>query len=93
MVQRTSRVVLLEEIKAAIIVSEVVNADETGIFEGGRLKWLHNASTSSWTYQFAHPKRGIEAISDEKSILPQLTGVLVHDCWETYFNRIACRKH
>lgn len=86
MVKRTSQVVPLEEIKAAIIVSEVVNVDETGIFEAGRLKWLHNASTSSWTYQFAHPKRGIQAMRDEKSILPQLTGVLVHDCWESYFS-------
>ncbi len=43
MVQRSSEVMPVQAIKAEIIKSEVVNFDETGIRENGRLKWLHSA--------------------------------------------------
>lgn len=85
MVQKTSEKMPVSEIKAEIIKSEVVNFDETGITENGKMKWLHNASTASWTYQFVHAKRGTEAMRDEKSVLPKYGGVAVHDCWGSYF--------
>lgn len=85
MVQRTSEKVPMSEIKAAVISSNTVNFDETGVAENGKLKWLHNASTASWTYQFVHEKRGKLAMTDEKSVLPKFKGVAVHDCWGSYF--------
>ena len=86
MIQRTSALMPVQAIKNEVIKSEVVNADETGIKENDVLKWLHTASSKNLTYQYAHPKRGKEAMRDEKSILPWFKGVLVHDCWESYFS-------
>ncbi len=85
MVQKTSERMPMREIKAEIIGSKVVNFDETGLTENGKMKWLHNASTAMWTYQFVHEKRGKEAMRDEKSVLPEFGGVAVHDCWASYF--------
>jgi transposase len=85
MLQRSSEVMPIEAIKAEITKSAVVNFDETGIRENGRLKWLHSASTSTWTYQFVDEKRGRSAMMSEASILAEYKGVAVHDCWESYF--------
>ena len=85
MVQKTSEMMPMRAIKAEIIAEQVVNFDETGLTENGKLKWLHNASTARWTYQFVHEKRGKEAMTDEKSVLPKFKGVAVHDCWGSYF--------
>ncbi len=98
MVKRSAEVVPIKEIKEQISVSEVINVDESGIKENGKLKWLHNASTAEWTYQFVHEKRGRAALSDESSVLPKFKGVAVHDCWESYFgfNRMKhaiCNAH
>lgn len=98
MVQRTSQVMPIEEIKAGVIESKVVNFDETGIRVNGRMKWLHNASTEWLTYQFVHGKRGQAALSDEESVLPEFGGVAVHDCWPGYFKfgqirHAVCHAH
>jgi len=85
MVNRSAEKMPLAEIKAAILESTVVNFDETGIREGGKLKWLHNASSAELTYQFVHQKRGSEAMKSDSSILSQFKGVGVHDCWASYF--------
>jgi transposase len=85
MVNRSAEKMPMAEIKAAIIESAVVNFDETGIREGGKLKWLHNASTAELTYQFVHQKRGREAMKSAPSILVEFKGVGVHDCWASYF--------
>lgn len=92
MVQRTAERMPMEEIKAAVEAAPVVHFDETGIQENGVLKWLHNASTEHWTYQFVHAKRGHEALTDEASVLPHFQGVAVHDCWGSYFG-FAEMKH
>ncbi len=85
MLQRTSEVMPMEEIKAEVTEAEVINVDETSLRENGIKKWLHTVSTKSWTYQFVHRKRGREAMGDEKSVLPHYRGVAVHDCLESYF--------
>ncbi len=85
MLQRTSEVMPIEEIKAKILSEEVINVDETSLRENGIKNWLHTVSSKSWTYQFVHRKRGREAMEDEKSVLPQYQGVAVHDCLESYF--------
>ena len=35
--------------------------------------------------QFVHRKRGIEAV-DHIGIIPKYGGIIVHDCWATYFS-------
>ena len=86
MVQRTAQMMPMEAIKAEITKAQVVNLDETGLKENGKLKWLHTASTKDLTYQFVHPKRGQEAMRSEKSILAEFRGIGVHDCWASYFS-------
>lgn len=85
MVERTSQMVPIDQIKAAVMVAPVVSFDETGIGENGRTKWVHNASTEQLTYQFVHDQRGHAAMLDEQSVLVKFTGVAVHDCWPSYF--------
>jgi transposase len=85
MLQRTSQVMPMEKIKLEILQAKVINVDETSLRENGIKNWLHTASTKDWSYQFAHPKRGREAMESEKSVLPQYRGVVMHDCLESYF--------
>jgi transposase len=79
------------QIKAAILLSETVNFDETGMRIEGKLNWLHVASNKLWTYLFVHQKRGKEALESEQSIIKDFTNWAVHDCWESYFRFGNCR--
>lgn len=73
------------ETKKALIQSEVLHADETGVrCEGGSL-WLHETGSDSHTLLVPHPKRGSEAMS-AIGILPEFKGWVVHDGWVPYFN-------
>jgi transposase len=80
-----------EEIKAGLAASAVVHSDETGLRVAGQLHWCHVAATSLWTYLFVHEKRGPAALWSAESVLPQLRGWLVHDCWGSYFGFAQCR--
>jgi transposase len=70
-------------IQAAIVNSQVVHFDETGMRVNGQLWWLHVACTDGLTYYFVHQKRGHDAI-DEMEILPQFQGKAIHDGWKSY---------
>ena len=85
MIEETAKKMPGEQIRAALIASERVNFDESGIKENGKLKWLHNASTEKLTYQFVHLRRGKEALESEKSVFKEFKAVAVHDCWGSYF--------
>lgn len=98
MVRKSAEMMPMEVLKAGIMASKTVNFDETGIKENGKLKWLHNASTSELTYQFVHQKRGKEALTDARSVLPEFKGIGVHDCWASYFGfsemkHAVCNAH
>mgnify|MGYP001231814471 CR=1 FL=1 len=85
-----------ERIKEALRSSAVVHCDETGMRIGGKLHWLHVASTSGLTYYLAHKRRGSGGI-DEMGILPFFEGKAVHDGWRSYFNYLCghglCNAH
>ena len=85
MLNRTSEVMPMEALKAEIANAKVIHVDETSLRENGIKKWLHTASSRIWSYQFIHPKRGGEAMWDEKSVLPGYKGVAIHDCLASYF--------
>ncbi len=72
-----------EEIFAGMHSATVGHFDETGLHINGKLWWLHVASSCGLTYYFIHPKRGKVAM-EAMNILPQFTGVSVHDGWSSY---------
>ena len=74
----------MESIRGKVAGSPVGHFDETGIRVGGKLLWVHNSSTAELTYQSVHEKRGQEGMEDN-GVLPQFTGIAVHDCWSPYW--------
>jgi transposase len=79
-----------EELTAALRRAPVLHSDETGVRRGGRLAWVHVASTARLTHDAVHAKRGSEA-TDAVGILPAFTGVSVHDGWKPYWRSTRCR--
>ena len=77
-----------EKIKEHLLKKHVLHADETGMQVNGKREWVHTVSDEKLTFYAHHKKRGSVAI-DEMGIIPQFSGVLVHDCWAPYF-RYTC---
>ena len=75
---------------AAVRQVAVLHNDETGVRRSGRLAWVHVASTSQLTRYTVHAKRGSEA-TDAMGILPDYSGVSVHDGFPTYHRYTRCR--
>jgi transposase len=80
---------MVEIIKTALHQADVVNCDETGFYVAGKRNWLHVNSTARLTYYHPHDRRGGEGI-DAAGILPDFTGIAMHDGWAAYA-RYACR--
>ena len=78
-----------QAIKKAVARAAVIHVDETGQRVGGRIHWLHVASTPSLTYYVIHPKRGQKAM-EAMGILPDFQGTAVHDAWPAYL-AYGCR--
>jgi len=72
-----------------LIHAPLLHVDETGINVSGKKNWLHCATNASWTYFFAHQKRGNEA-TDAAGILPLYQGILCHDHWKPYYRYELC---
>jgi transposase len=79
-----------QQLKAALQQAAVLHNDETGVRRAGQLAWAHVACTDRLTHYAIHPKRGREA-TDAIGILPDFTGVSVHDGFATYRSYTACR--
>jgi transposase len=54
----------------------------------GSLHWLHPVSTRRLTWDYAHPRRGRQAL-DAAGLLADYPGRAVHDCWKSSFD-YAC---
>lgn len=68
----------IENIKEKLLVSPVLNKDETSIRIGKATKWFHVLGNKTHTFFCAHPKRG-NAADKEMDVLSSYGGVLMHD--------------
>ena len=73
----------LDAVHRQIIGAPVAHFDETGARVDGRLRWLFAASTDQLTSYALHDKRGKDGI-DHAGVLPDFTGVAVHDGFKAY---------
>ena len=79
----------LDEMRERLLKEDVIHVDETGIDVNGTNCWIHVVSTPSYSYQYVHKKRGIEAM-EAGGILPCYKNIAVHDFWKSYFHFDAC---
>ena len=79
----------IDRIKETLKNESIVHFDETGIRIEAVLHWLHSAGNENYTYYFPHKKRGKKAM-DAMGILPNFSGIAVHDHWDSYYQFIKC---
>ena len=77
-------------IKKQLIKEDVIHCDETGMRVDKHNDWCHVISTDKWTYYFHNRSRGSKAM-DEMEVLPEYTGIVVHDLWSSYFKYSLCK--
>lgn len=70
-------------VRARLAAAPVVNFDETGLRVEGRLRWVHSASTAKYSLITVHDRRGTKGM-DAAGVLPDFTGIAVHDAWAPY---------
>lgn len=70
--------------KSQLLRSDAANADETGIRVDSKPGWVHVFSTQNHTYYFYSRHRGQKAHL-EKGLVPDYSGILMHDAYSTYF--------
>jgi len=85
-----------QQIKEALKEAAIIHQDETGLNVAGKRHWMHVTCTPTLTHYHVDASRGqttLEAIG----ILPQFTGISVHDGWGSYFlydcEHAACIVH
>ncbi|MDQ6661498.1 MAG: IS66 family transposase [Chloroflexota bacterium] len=83
-------------LKAALVQTNVIQQDETGLHVGKAGWWVHLCSTNCLTHYAAHPNRGRKAL-DAIGIAPQFRGTSVHDGFlssQGYcFTQALCNVH
>jgi transposase len=72
-----------DQVRKKITGARVAHFDETGLRVDGRLRWVHSASTGKYVLLTVHDRRGSEAM-DAAGVLPDFTGIAVHDGWAPY---------
>ena len=75
---------VINHIKKQLIKEDVIHGDETGINVSGGGEQCHLISTKKYTYYFHYKSRGFKAMN-KMGVLPKYRGILVHDCWKSYF--------
>lgn len=74
---------LLDLVRGQIASARVAHFDETGLRVQNRLRWVHSASTGTYSLITVHDRRGVAGM-DAAGVLPAFTGVAVHDAWAPY---------
>src|SRR5438270_20131 len=85
-----------QQISEALIQSDVIHQDETGLYVGGKRHWMHVTCTPTLTHYHVDKSRG-QAALEAIGILPQFRGISIHDGWASYFlydcQHAACIVH
>ncbi|NQX66516.1 transposase [Paenibacillus alba] len=76
-----------EIIRQNLLASPVIHADETGVHVDKEGHWVHVNSTQNWTLLGVHSSRGTAGMKS-LNVLPSYTGIVVHDFYGPYLNRI-----
>ena len=72
-----------DAVRDRVAAAPVKHMDETGFRIGVKTQWLHIASTVWLTFYRVSSKRG--------SLLPKVTGTVVHDHWKPYYTMTGMR--
>lgn len=73
-----------EKIRLKMTTLGLIHCDETGTRVDGKTWWVHNASDRDYTYLSINKKRGRIGM-DDANVLPHARGIIVHDCWGSYW--------
>ena len=73
-----------EKIRLTMISLGLIHCDETGTRVDGKTCWVHDASNQDFTYLTLSEKRGRIGM-DAGDVLPHFQGIIVHDCWGSYW--------
>lgn len=73
-----------ERIRLKMTMLGLVHCDETGSRVDGKTCWVHVASDQDYTYLTISQKRG-QIGMDAANVLPHVRGIIVHDCWGSYW--------
>lgn len=73
-----------ERIRLKMTMLGLVHCDETGSRVDGKTCWVHVASDQDYTYLTINQKRG-QIGMDAADVLPHVRGIIVHDCWGSYW--------
>jgi len=76
-------------VRRKLIAQAVIHCDETGCNIDGKQMWLHTVCSEEFFFFAVSEKRGVLA-SNKIGVLPAYQGVLVHDCFSSYFTFIQC---
>lgn len=74
---------------ADILKAPSLHVDETSLRVDKKNHWIHVYSSGETTLKFLHRKRGNEAIVGV-GIIPKYGGIIIHDCWASYFSYEHC---
>lgn len=75
--------------KEALLKMPAMNVDETSLRVDKKNHWIHVYSAGDITLKCLHRRRGMEAI-DAIDIVPRYGGIIIHDCWASYFAYEHC---
>jgi len=72
-----------------LLASPVMHVDETSFRVDKKNHWIHVYSAGDVTLKCLHRKRGKAAVED-LNIIPRYGGIIIHDCWASYFAYNDC---
>lgn len=72
-----------------LLHTPVMHVDETGFRVDKKNHWIHIYAAGDITLKRLHRRRGKAAIEDIR-IIPRYGGIIIHDCWASYFAYDDC---